>query len=74
MRKKSRGNFKWARICAEKFPWKCHRSFIAQELEKKKIKVIHIIEKEKIWEPEKEPREIKPKCQKRLLNFYEMLK
>jgi uncharacterized protein (DUF488 family) len=56
-------------ICAEKFPWKCHRSFIAKELEKKKIKVIHIIEKEKIWEPEKEPREIKPKCQKEIAKF-----
>jgi uncharacterized protein (DUF488 family) len=51
-------------ICAEKFPWKCHRAFIAQELENKEIKVIHIITKEKVWIPEKEPKEIKPVCQK----------
>ena len=51
-------------VCAEKFPWKCHRAFIARELEKKGIKVIHIIEKDRIWEPKKEPKEIKPTCQK----------
>jgi len=51
-------------ICAEKLPWKCHRTFIAQVLEKKKIEVTHIIEKDKIWKPKKEPREIKPICQK----------
>ena len=51
-------------ICAERFPWKCHRAFISQQLEKRKFKVIHIIEKEKIWEIEKEKREIKPTCEK----------
>jgi len=51
-------------ICAEKFPWKCHRAFVSQELEKKGFKVIHIIEKDKVWEPKKEPKEIKPTCQK----------
>ena len=51
-------------ICAEKFPWKCHRAFIAKELEKEGIEVIHIIEKGRIWQPKKEPKEIKPKCQK----------
>jgi uncharacterized protein (DUF488 family) len=51
-------------ICAEKFPWKCHRFFIAQALEKKKFEIIHLIEKNKIWEPKKEPKEIKPICQK----------
>jgi uncharacterized protein (DUF488 family) len=51
-------------ICAERFPWKCHRVFISQELEKRNFKIIHIIEKEKIWEPKKEPKEIKPTCQK----------
>lgn len=52
-------------ICAEKFPWKCHRALISRELEKRKIKVFHIIEKEKIWEPKTQPKEIKPTCQKR---------
>jgi uncharacterized protein (DUF488 family) len=60
-------NKKTAIICAEKFPWKCHRAFISQELEKKNFKVIHIIEKDRIWEPKKEPKEIKPSCQKKLL-------
>jgi len=60
-------NKKTAIICAEKFPWKCHRSFISQELEKKKFKIIHIIEKDRIWEPKKEPKEIKPTCQKKPL-------
>ncbi len=51
-------------ICAEKLPWKCHRAYISRELEKKKFEVIHIIDKERIWQPKKEPHEIKPKCQK----------
>jgi len=55
---------KTAIVCAEKFPWKCHRAFISQALEKKGFKVIHIIDKERIWEPKKEKREIKPTCQK----------
>jgi uncharacterized protein (DUF488 family) len=38
-------------ICAEKFPWRCHRRFIAKTLEEKGIEVLHIIEKGKIWKP-----------------------
>jgi uncharacterized protein (DUF488 family) len=38
-------------ICAEKFPWRCHRRFIARALEEKGIEVLHIIEKGKIWKP-----------------------
>jgi len=51
-------------ICAEKLPWKCHRVFIARKLEEKEFDVVHIIEKERIWQPKKEPKEIKPTCQK----------
>lgn len=51
-------------ICAEKFSWKCHRALICQELEKRKLKIVHIIEKDKIWQPKIEPKEIKPICQK----------
>jgi uncharacterized protein (DUF488 family) len=51
-------------LCAEKFPWKCHRAFISRELEKRNFETIHIIEKEKVWERKKEPKEIKPICQK----------
>ena len=38
-------------ICAEKFPWRCHRRFIAKALEEEGIEVLHIIEKGKIWKP-----------------------
>ncbi|MCS7279837.1 MAG: DUF488 domain-containing protein [Thermodesulfobacteriaceae bacterium] len=38
-------------ICAERFPWKCHRRFISLALEKRGIRVLHILEKERIWEP-----------------------
>ena len=53
-------------ICAERLPWKCHRAFIARELENKNFKIIHIIEKGRIWNQKKEPKEIKPLCQKYL--------
>jgi len=38
-------------ICAERFPWKCHRRFIAMELRRRGWKVHHIIEKGKVWTP-----------------------
>jgi len=53
-------------ICAEKFPWKCHRFFIAKALKNQGFEVFHILEKEKIWNPQKEKREIKPACEKSL--------
>jgi len=37
-------------VCAEKFPWRCHRRFIGYFLEERGWRVIHIIEKQKIWE------------------------
>lgn len=40
-------------ICAEKFPWRCHRRFITQELERESWQVEHIIEKDKVWIPKK---------------------
>ncbi len=40
-------------ICAERFPWKCHRRFIASTLEEKGWKVVHIIEKDRIWRSKK---------------------
>ena len=42
---------KTAIMCAEKFPWRCHRRYISMELQKRGIKCIHIIEKGKIWIP-----------------------
>ncbi len=34
-------------LCAEKFPFRCHRRFITQELEKEGIEIIHILEVDK---------------------------
>jgi len=36
-------------ICAEKFPWRCHRRFVSKALEEKGFLVQHIIEKEKLY-------------------------
>lgn len=36
-------------MCAERFPWKCHRRFIAQALEKNGWRVIHILGERKTW-------------------------
>ena len=38
-------------ICAERFPWKCHRRFIASTLEERGWCVEHIIEKGRVWRP-----------------------
>lgn len=38
-------------ICAERFPWKCHRKWIARELQKRGWQVEHIIDKGKVWIP-----------------------
>jgi len=38
-------------VCAERFPWKCHRRWIARELHRRGWIVEHIIEKGKVWVP-----------------------
>ncbi|OGW38513.1 MAG: hypothetical protein A2Y97_00575 [Nitrospirae bacterium RBG_13_39_12] len=38
-------------ICAERFPWKCHRKWIAREMQKRGWEVEHIIDKGKVWIP-----------------------
>jgi uncharacterized protein (DUF488 family) len=38
-------------ICAERFPWKCHRRFIARALQQRGWSVEHIIDKGKVWVP-----------------------
>ena len=38
-------------VCAERFPWKCHRRFIASSLERRGWHVVHIIEKNRVWRP-----------------------
>ena len=41
--------FTTALLCAERFPWKCHRRFIAQAIEEKGWAVVHILEQDKTW-------------------------
>lgn len=48
------GKKRTAIVCAERFPWRCHRRFIARELEKRGWSVDHILEKGRIWRPRKE--------------------
>ncbi len=38
-------------VCAERFPWKCHRKWISRELQKRGWHVEHIIDKGKVWVP-----------------------
>ena len=38
-------------VCSEKFPWKCHRKWIARELHKRGWIVEHILDKGKVWIP-----------------------
>ena len=37
-------------LCAERFPWRCHRRFISRELEQRGWRVIHIIDEHQSWE------------------------
>jgi len=39
-------------ICAERLPWKCHRFKISHRLIEKGWNVVHIIEKDRIWQPD----------------------
>jgi len=45
------GTKKTVIICAERFPWKCHRRFIARALQQKGWRVEHIIDKGRVWVP-----------------------
>jgi uncharacterized protein (DUF488 family) len=38
-------------MCAEKFPWRCHRIFISRVLQNQGIKITHILDKGKTWNP-----------------------
>ena len=38
-------------ICAERFPWKCHRKWISFELQKQGWEIRHIIDKGNVWTP-----------------------
>lgn len=36
-------------LCAERFPWRCHRRFIAAEMEGRGWKVVHILDEGRTW-------------------------
>ena len=38
-------------ICAERLPWKCHRFKISHSLNQRGWNVVHIIERDRIWQP-----------------------
>ncbi len=38
-------------ICAERFPWRCHRRFISLKLEELGFEVRHILDKGRLWIP-----------------------
>jgi uncharacterized protein (DUF488 family) len=38
-------------MCSERFPWKCHRRFIGFQLEREGWEVVHIIDKQRTWQP-----------------------
>jgi len=38
-------------MCAELLPWRCHRRFIGQSLTARGWEVIHIIDKDRVWQP-----------------------
>ncbi len=38
-------------FCSERFPWKCHRRWVAAEMAKRGWQVIHIIDRGKVWIP-----------------------
>jgi len=42
-------------FCSERFPWKCHRRWVSKKLVERGWKVIHIIEKDRIWIPSPPP-------------------
>ena len=40
-------------MCAERFAWKCHRRIIASTLAERGWNVLHIIDKDRVWNPSK---------------------
>lgn len=41
-------------LCAERFPWRCHRRFIAQALSAHGVKTAHILDERRVWRQEGE--------------------
>jgi uncharacterized protein (DUF488 family) len=42
-------------LCAERLPWRCHRRFIARELEREGFRVVHVIDEKRVWVPQEGP-------------------
>ena len=42
--------------CSERLPWRCHRWFIGKRLENLGWEIIHIIDKNRTWTPDKRDR------------------
>ncbi len=42
-------------VCAERLPWRCHRRFIALELEKRGWEVVHVIDENRDWKQRESP-------------------
>ena len=40
-------------MCAERFPWRCHRKYISITLEEKGWEIVHIIDKGRVWRPKR---------------------
>jgi len=38
-------------FCSERFPWRCHRRWVARKLNERGWKIVHIIEKGRVWIP-----------------------
>lgn len=38
-------------VCSERFPWRCHRRFIARALQSRSWQVVHLIEPDRVWKP-----------------------
>jgi uncharacterized protein (DUF488 family) len=37
-------------LCAERWPWRCHRRYIGRSMQERGWKVLHIIEEGRVWE------------------------
>jgi uncharacterized protein (DUF488 family) len=48
-------------MCAEKQPWRCHRQFIARELVNRGWQVLHIMDRDTVWDPERPLMSVPPR-------------
>lgn len=53
-------------MCAERFFWRCHRKYVANELVKRGNKIVHIIDKEKTYEHKLKTKDLEEKMNLRI--------